>query len=246
MDTAVHSPRAVDSNTQSGAVRADTWLTFGLAFVGGYGDAAGFVLASTFTGHVTGNLVLTAIAVAGRDWRATAEHFLAIAAFFAGVFLSELMARARKPRSSLPLLAIVMGAEIVLIAVAYRTLESHSAFRLELFVSCVSLALGMQNGALRRAGGINIHTTYLTGMMTNLVAARTDRYLSRITLQPAPAADPGIALLCGIGAAFVLGAATGAAMIFHFRSAGILGAAAVLFGLVVLLLIGRPREYSVG
>jgi uncharacterized membrane protein YoaK (UPF0700 family) len=46
--------------------QTDTWLSFGLAFVGGYGDAASFVLAKTFTGHVTGNLVLTAIAVAAR------------------------------------------------------------------------------------------------------------------------------------------------------------------------------------
>ena len=44
--------------------QTDTWLSFGLAFVGGYGDAASFVLTKTFTGHVTGNLVLTAIAVA--------------------------------------------------------------------------------------------------------------------------------------------------------------------------------------
>jgi len=47
------------------------WLSLGLAFVGGYGDAASFVLAKTFTGHVTGNLVLAAIAVAAHDWRAT-------------------------------------------------------------------------------------------------------------------------------------------------------------------------------
>ena len=35
----------------------DACLSLGLAFVGGYGDAASFVLAKTFTGHVTGNLV---------------------------------------------------------------------------------------------------------------------------------------------------------------------------------------------
>lgn len=46
---------------------ADARLSFGLAFIGGYGDAAGFVLARTFTGHVTGNLVLGAIAVAAQD-----------------------------------------------------------------------------------------------------------------------------------------------------------------------------------
>ena len=45
--------------------QADTWLSFVLAFVGGYGDAASFVLAKTFTGHVTGNLVLAAICRSG-------------------------------------------------------------------------------------------------------------------------------------------------------------------------------------
>jgi uncharacterized membrane protein YoaK (UPF0700 family) len=59
-----------------------TWLSFGLAFVGGYGDAASFVLAKTFTGHVIGNLVLGAIAVAARDWRATLGHFAASITFF--------------------------------------------------------------------------------------------------------------------------------------------------------------------
>ena len=38
----------------------DACLSLGLAFVGGYGDAASFVLAKTFTGHVTGNLVSVA------------------------------------------------------------------------------------------------------------------------------------------------------------------------------------------
>ncbi len=56
----------------------DTWLSFGLAFVGGYVDAASFVLAKTFTGHVTGNLVLGAIALAAHDWRASLGHLSAM------------------------------------------------------------------------------------------------------------------------------------------------------------------------
>jgi uncharacterized membrane protein YoaK (UPF0700 family) len=46
------------------------WLAYGLALVGGYGDAAGFVIAKTFTGHVTGGLVLATIGVAAHDWGA--------------------------------------------------------------------------------------------------------------------------------------------------------------------------------
>ena len=61
--------------------QTDKWLSLGLAFVGGYGDAASFVVAQTFTGHVTGNLVLGAIAVAAYDWRAMLGHLSAIGTF---------------------------------------------------------------------------------------------------------------------------------------------------------------------
>ncbi len=50
----------------------EAWLYFALAVVGGYGDAASVVLAKTFTGHVTGSLVLAAIAIAAHgalSWR---------------------------------------------------------------------------------------------------------------------------------------------------------------------------------
>jgi uncharacterized membrane protein YoaK (UPF0700 family) len=235
----------MDMDMQLDAIRNDAWIAFGLAFVGGYGDAAGLVLAKTFTGHITGNVVLTAVAMAGRDWRATVQHLLAIATFLFGVFLSELVARRRRAPVSLPLLPIVMGIEVILIVAACLTLESKFAFRLEIFLVCVALALGMQNGAFRSAGGISVHTTYLTGMTTSLVARGTDRYVSRIALQPAAAADPEIDLLGGIWIAFALGAGTGAALIFHFGGAGLLGAAMVLVAIIVRDLVGRPKNRSV-
>src|SRR5258708_12029970 len=63
----------------------NSWLSFGLAFVGGYCDAAGYVLARTFTGHITGTLVLAAISVAGHDWRSFLRHVFAIVLFLSGV-----------------------------------------------------------------------------------------------------------------------------------------------------------------
>jgi uncharacterized membrane protein YoaK (UPF0700 family) len=47
----------------------DALLSCGLAFVGGYGDAASFILAKSFTRRVTGNLVLGAIAIAAHKLR---------------------------------------------------------------------------------------------------------------------------------------------------------------------------------
>src|ERR1700684_2652537 len=93
----------------------DTWLSLGLAFGGGYGDAAVFVLPKTFTGHVTGNLVLGAIAVAAHDWRATLGHLSAIVTFLIGIPLSVLIARPFKSWPSAAFLPTVMGIEVVLL-----------------------------------------------------------------------------------------------------------------------------------
>src|SRR6266849_3064033 len=116
----------------------DAWLSLGLAFVGGYGDAASFVLAKTFTGHVTGNLVLAAIAVAAHEWRAALGHLSAIVTFLMGIFVSALIVRPLKAWSSWPLLPTVMGMEVILIVGAALALASGWAYGTEIFVFCVS------------------------------------------------------------------------------------------------------------
>ena len=164
--------------------QTDTWLSFGLAFVGGYGDAASFVLAKTFTGHVTGNLVLAAIAVAALDWRAALGHLSAIVTFLMGIFLSVAIARPLKTWPSWRLLPTIMGIEVILIVAASLALASDLAHGAGIFVMFVSLALGLQNGAFRRAGGISVHTTYLTGMITSLISTETEKYVSEVVPQP--------------------------------------------------------------
>jgi uncharacterized membrane protein YoaK (UPF0700 family) len=213
--------------------QTDTWLSFGLAFVGGYVDAASFVLAKTFTGHVTGNLVLGAIAVAAHEWGASLGHLSAIVTFLIGVLLSSLIARPLKVLPSWLLLPTVMGIEVVLIVAASLALASHMVHGVEIFVTFVSLALGLQNGVFRRAGGISVHTTYLTGMITSLISAEAEKYASEVVPPPLRAPDPKIGLLCGIWIAFVLGAATGAAMVLHFKGLGMLGAALLLIALIM-------------
>jgi uncharacterized membrane protein YoaK (UPF0700 family) len=89
--------------------QTDAWLSFRLDFVGGYGDAASFVLAKTFIGHVTGNLVLGAIAVAAHDWRATIGHLSAIVTFWLGIVLRLLIVRPLKAWPSWSLLPTIWG-----------------------------------------------------------------------------------------------------------------------------------------
>src|SRR5579864_3208962 len=118
----------------------DAWLSLGLAFVGGYGDTVSFVLAKTFTGHVTGNLVLAAIAVAAQDWRATLGPLSAIVTFLIGIFLRVLIVRPLKACSSWPLLPTIMGIEVILIVAGAFALSSGLAHGVGIFVILLSLA----------------------------------------------------------------------------------------------------------
>ena len=209
------------------------WLSLGLAFVGGYGDAASFVLAKTFTGHVTGNLVLAAIAVAAHDWRATLAPLSAIVTFSIGILLSVLIVRPLKTWSSLPLLPTVMGIEVILLVAASLALSSGLPHGVGIFVIFLSLALGLQNGAFRRVGVISVHTTYLTGMITSLISTEAEQYTSEEVPLDVRAHDPKIELLCVIWIAFAVGAAAGAALVLHFGALGMLGAALLLIPLAL-------------
>lgn len=218
----------------------DIWLSFGLAFVGGYCDAAGFVLARAFTGHVTGNLVLGAIAVAAHDWRTLLGRLSAIITFLVGSLLSALIVRPLKAWPSWPLLSTVMGLEAILLVAASLAFAPAVAPRVEIFVIFVSLALGLQNGAFRRVGGIGVHTTYLTGMITSLISTEAERYASEEVPPSVTHSYPKINLLLGIGMTFVLGAWAGAAMVLRFKALGMLGAALLL----IILILHDQSAYS--
>ena len=137
----------------------EAWLYFALAVVGGYGDAASVVLAKTFTGHVTGSLVLAAIAIAAHKWSALMAHVSAVLFFLVGIISSVLIERALAAWPFFKSLTTVLSIEVILTMTAYLAFASRAAARVEVFVVCMSLALGMQNGAFQRTGGISVHTT---------------------------------------------------------------------------------------
>jgi uncharacterized membrane protein YoaK (UPF0700 family) len=144
-----------------------------------------------------------------------------------------LIARPCKAWPSALFLPTVMGIEVILIVAASLMLASDVAHGVAIFVIFVSLALVLQNGAFRRVGGISVHTTYLTGIITNLIFTEAEKYASGDAPPPMRAPDPPMRLLCGIRIAFVLGAGMGAAMVLHFRTLGMLGAALLLIALIL-------------
>jgi uncharacterized membrane protein YoaK (UPF0700 family) len=232
MSSSVHQGEKEESSITSDTRRPEEWLSFALAFVGGYGDAVSVVLAKTFTGHVTGSLVLAAIAIAAHGWHALVVHLSAVLFFLVGVISSVLMERILVAWPFLKHLPAILSIEVVLTVTGYLALASRVGPRIEIFVVCLSLALGMQNGAFQRTGGISVHTTYLTGMITSLMTAEAKQSQIMSTR------DPKLNLLYGIWLAFFVGAAVGAAMAFRVKETAILGATFLL----LIILLYRIRE----
>ncbi len=70
-------------------------------------------------------------------------------------------------------------------------------------------------------------------MITSLISTEAEKYASGEAPAPMKTPDPKMRLLCGIWAAFVLVAGTGAAMVLHFKALGMLGAVLLLIVLIL-------------
>jgi uncharacterized membrane protein YoaK (UPF0700 family) len=212
------------------SIRASTQELTGALFlvaVGGYGDAASFLLVRCFTGHTTGNSVLAAIALA------TGEHLwepiLAVFCFLcATAFALRLRSSSTRPFGSKGF-QYVLAAEIVLIFFSPYMLVAQHRFA---FIGCMSLALGLQNGALSKADGINLHTTYLTGTLTHLVSV-----LVQPTSAGALGANSEARFIPLVWAAFVGGALCGGLMISRAGPRGVWGMPVLLVVVLAISLL---------
>src|ERR1700756_2392866 len=199
-------------------------ISIGLAFVGGYADASSYLLARTFTGHLTGNSVLAAVSAASKEWYLTLDRLLAVNVFLAGILVSLMLNRFVPVRLRQYSLAIAMFTELLLIGGASLFLINRA--NTELFIVCMCLALGFQNGALNKTNGISVHSTYMTGMVTTLM----QKSFGRLSSNRSPKADPPsesarltIRVLAPMWIGFICGAFAGAVIVSSFHSVGLLG-----------------------
>ena len=207
-------------------------ISIGLAFIGGYADASSFVLARTLTGHLTGNCVLAAVSAAGKDWYLTLDRLLAVIVFLGGILASLILNRfasARLRQSSLAI-AMLIGLLLFLSASLFVSKGAN-----ELFIVCMCLALGIQNGALHRTNGISVHSTFMTGMVTTLLHKSFDHFSSKGSPKEDSSKQPArfaIRVLASMWISFIVGAVTGAVTVTSFQSLGLLGIVLVLIPLI--------------
>ena len=218
-------------------------ISIGLAFVGGYADASSYLIARTFTGHLTGNCVLAAVSAASKDWYLTLDRILAVIVFLAGILFSLILNRFVPVRLRQYSLAIAMFIEALLILSA--SLFSSNGANAELFIVCMCLALGIQNGALDKTKGISVHSTYMTGMVTTLMQKSFGRLFSRRSLKEdfsKNSARLTIQVLAPMWISFICGALAGAVIVSSFHSIGLWG---IVVPLVLLIYAEMRTKVSV-
>jgi uncharacterized membrane protein YoaK (UPF0700 family) len=218
-------------------------VSIGLAFVGGYADASSYLLARTFTGHLTGNCVLAAVSAASKEWYLTLDRLLAVIVFLAGILVSLILNRFVPVRLRQYSLAIAMFIEGLLIVSASLFLINRAND--ELFIVCMCLALGIQNGALDKTNGISVHSTYMTGMVTTLMQKSFDHYSSKRSPKEDSSKDSArlsIQVLAPMWISFIFGALTGAVIVSSFHSVGLSG---IVLPLVLLIFAEMNTKSSV-
>ena len=209
--------------------------SIGLAFVGGYADASSYLLARTFTGHLTGNCVLAAVSAASKDLSLTLDRLLAVVVFLGGIFFNLILTHFAPIRLRQSSLAITMFVEILLFVSASLFLRAWG--NQEWFIVCMCLALGMQNGALNKTNGISVHSTYMTGMVTGLLQKSFDHLFANRSSKEPSSGDSALLTLqvpASMWMSFICGAVTGSVLVSSFQSVGLLG---IVLPLILLILI---------
>jgi len=217
-------------------------ISIGLAFIGGYADASSYLLARTFTGHLTGNCVLAAVSAASKDWYLTLDRLLAVIVFLGGILFSSILNRFAPERLRQSSLAIAMFIEVLLFLSASLFLSNRA--NEELFIACMCLALGIQNGALHKTNGISVHSTYMTGMVTALMQKSFDHLSSKRSPKEDSSRDSArltIQVLAPMWISFIFGAVTGAVIVSSFHSIGLLG---IVFPLILLILVEMKKKLT--
>jgi uncharacterized membrane protein YoaK (UPF0700 family) len=169
-----------------------------LATVAGWLDAVGYLmLRHLFTAHMTGNASKLGVALVQGHTLELAALVVAPLTFVAAIAAGTVFADRGRP-------SLTLGAETLLVAVymgcgLLAGRRAVSGTMVVVLVGIGSSALGMQTAAFTQAGGETTRTTYVSGMLTRL---------GQGLVHGAPRAR--LALLGGLWAAYVSGAAVGA------------------------------------
>ena len=218
-------------------------------------DAAGFLtLLGLFTAHMSGNTTGLGLALATGDWGEALRRAFVIPIFVVATVAGVAWIEGRSTQSSSIQLreravAGVLAAEVVML-VAFiggalalgdaRPLRPSIGFFLT--AAAASVAMGLQNAALRRVHSTAVHTTFVTGVLTEMAVAvvrwwiawREERANGGQPNDRTANARATAQLAASIWASYLAGAWAGAWLVSRF---GIWTVVVPIMALVVILIL---------
>ncbi len=153
-------------------MEAEFVLALLLAALAGWVDAAGLATSGDlFISFMSGNTTDLGVAVTHRDWVKAGTIVAILALFVLGVVVGELL----EPLAGRRGMSFVLGIEACFLA-ACAALGSDGFIALYPAV----FAMGLQNATMRRAGGISIGLTYVTGTLVQIGRAIAARDIGKL------------------------------------------------------------------
>jgi uncharacterized membrane protein YoaK (UPF0700 family) len=208
-----------------------TWLAVLLAGIGGFVDAVGYVvLFHTFVAHVSGDSIATAVHLGRGEWTDACHRAFPIPLFLLGALLGTTLAELLARRRVRSIFALPFGVQLGLLVLFvilgspfYRNggLRPGSAWTFYALAAIPAVAMGLQAALLWRVVGTKVRTTFITGMLVNLVEevvkylfwlrdhSHPRRFTFLFRVSPKHPSLRRIGLLSGLWTAYVLGALAG-------------------------------------
>ncbi len=176
-----------DSKTRPrGPLRAlqRTPIALTLTWVAGYVDILGFVFVyNIYVAHMSGNTVAMARHLSRDQALAALRHGWPIAIFVVGMIFGSILFEAQvRGIIRLPVPSTLAIETILLAIFLYAgsglnfepNIPPQPAGKYYLVVALLTLAMGLQNVTIRKVGGLNIYTTFVTGTLVKFAESVSD------------------------------------------------------------------------
>jgi len=145
-----------------------------LTAVAGYIDVFGYIfIYGVYVAHMSGNTVAAARHMADLHWYGFLRHAWPILTFVGGLIIGAILFEAQVRRFRWPVASTLLLESILIggfIAAASGinfapAVPPQPAGKYYLMVALLTVSMGLQNVTVRKIGGLNVYTTFVTGSL---------------------------------------------------------------------------------
>ncbi len=244
-------------------VHEQTWAAYLLAWTAAFSDAVGFlILQQLGASYMSGNSMVTGVALGQGNWTSVLNHALPILSFVVGLTLGILVIMQVRYWGIRFPFAVVFGLEVICLltcllignsSLQKGIIPPSEAGAFYLCTILISLPMGLQTATLDKIGGQGVRTTFVTGVLSDLMHSFT-QYVSWLPVQSTErnfrkavhesmqqTSFRHILLLAGIWGCYIVGAACGSVLELHLSMTALVFPLCVLVALIVIDIV-RPFD----